>query len=91
MISVGYLESRSIDLAVWIEIKKTVKAILQGSTLQRSVQWYHAQFWKYSKALMSQHPRYAKNQVTGAGHLQEFKNTELVWKLRKTGFYEGGR
>ena len=32
-----------------------------------------------------------KNQVTGAGHLQEFKNTELVWKLRKTGFYEGSR
>ena len=27
---------------------------------------------------MSQHPRYAKNQVTGAGHLQEFKNTELT-------------
>ena len=76
-----------IDLAVWSEINKTVKAILQGSTLRRSVQWYHAQFWKYSKALMSQHPRYAKNQVTGAGHLQEFKNTELVWKLRKTGFY----
>ena len=40
---------------------------------------------------MSQNPRYAKNQVTGAGHLQEFKNTELVWKLRKTGFYEGSR
>lgn len=92
MISVGYLESRSIDLAVWSEMKKkTITAILQRSTLQRSVQWYHAHFWKYSKALMSQNPRYAKNQVTGAGHLQEFKNTELVWKLRKTGFYEGGR
>ena len=40
---------------------------------------------------MSQHPRYAKNQATGAGHLQEFKNTELVWRLRNTGFCEGGR
>ena len=40
---------------------------------------------------MSSHPQYAKHQVTRAGHLLEFKNTELVWKLRKTGFYEGGR
>ena len=26
----------------------------------------------------------------GAGRLQEFKNTELVWELRKMGFCEGG-
>ena len=25
-----------------------------------------------------------------AGRLQEFKNTELVWELRKMGFCEGG-
>jgi len=28
--------------------------------------------------------------VTGACSLQESKNTESVWKMRKTGFCEGG-
>ena len=38
--------------------------------------------WKLSYG----HPRDAKKvPLTGAGHLQECKNTEFVWELRKTG------
>ena len=36
---------------------------------------------------MSGHPPDIKD---GAGLLQEFKNTEFVWELRKMGFCEGG-
>ena len=36
---------------------------------------------------MSGHPRDVK---TGGGRLQEFKNTEFIWELRKMGFSEGG-
>ena len=35
---------------------------------------------------MSGHPPDIK---TGAGRLQEFKNKEFVWELRKMGFCEG--
>ena len=41
-------------------------------------------------ALISRHPREAKKvSVTEACSLQESKNTESVWKMRKTGFCEG--
>ena len=37
------------------------------------------------------HRREAKKvSVTGACSLQEIKNTESVWTMRKTGFCEGG-
>ena len=32
-----------------------------------------------------------KLSVARAGRLQECKNTEFVWDMRKTGFCEGGR
>ena len=32
-----------------------------------------------------------KRCLTGAGRLQECKNTEFVWKFRKMGFCQGGR
>ena len=42
-------------------------------------------------ALISGHTREAKKvSVTGACSLQESKNTESVWNIRKTGFCEGG-
>ena len=34
--------------------------------------------------------RTLKRCLTGAGRLQECKNTEFVWKLRKMGFCQGG-
>ena len=41
---------------------------------------------------MNGHPRDAKKESeTGAGLLQERKNTEFVWELRKMGFCKGGR
>ena len=41
---------------------------------------------------MNGHPRDAKKESeTGAGRLQERKNTEFVWELRKMGFCKGGR
>ena len=42
------------------------------------------------EVLISRHPWYAKKvSVTGAGCLLEFKNTDFVWELRRTGFCEG--
>ena len=39
------------------------------------------------EALVSRnHQDIKKVSITGAGHLRECKNTELVWELRKTGF-----
>ena len=35
------------------------------------------------------HSGHEKVSVTGAGSLRECKNTEFVWKLRKTGFWKG--
>ena len=41
---------------------------------------------------MSGHSRDVKKvSVARAGRLQECKNTEFVWEMRKTGFCEGGR
>ena len=44
------------------------------------------------EALISRHPWGLKKVsiTTGAGCLQECKNTEFVWELRKTAFCEGG-
>ena len=44
------------------------------------------------EALVSRLPRdVRKVSITGAGHLQRFKNTEFVWELKKkTVFCEGG-
>jgi len=39
------------------------------------------------EALMSGHPWNTKKEfISGADQLQECKNTEFVWELRKTGF-----
>ena len=39
------------------------------------------------EALVSGHPQGMKRMsITGAGGLQECKNTEIVWELRKMGF-----
>ena len=44
------------------------------------------------EALVSGHPRdMKKGYITGAGCLQECKNTEFVWQSMKTGFCEGSR
>ena len=37
------------------------------------------------------HSGHEKVSVTRAGSLLEYRNTEFVWELRKTGFCEGGR
>ena len=42
------------------------------------------------EALQIRHPRDAKEvSITRTGHLRECKNTEFVWKLRKTGLRFG--
>ena len=43
------------------------------------------------KALVKERPRDSKMMfVTGAGRLREFKNTDVLWELKKTRFFEGG-
>ena len=52
---------------------------------------YHEQPISAVEALVSGNPRVAKMvSITWAGRLRECKNTEFVWKLRKTSFCEGG-
>ena len=42
------------------------------------------------KALVKERPRDSKMMlVTGAGRVREFKNTDFLWELKKTRFFEG--
>ena len=44
------------------------------------------------EALVSGHPQDVKKvSITGSGCVQECKNTEFIWELRKMTFCEGGR
>ena len=65
-------------------VKLVLHSLLIGAPLTISQKCYiHT-----TEAVISRHPWDAKKVfVTGAGLLQEFKNTEFVWELRKTAFF----
>ena len=64
-----------------------VKLVLHSLLIDTSLTMSQQCYIHTVEALVSGHPWDAKNVfVTGAGHLQEFKNTVFVWELRKMHF-----